>query len=29
LYASRYIVTNSRAQRYKEQISSIFRNNFW
>jgi hypothetical protein len=28
LYASRYIVTNSRAQRYKEQISSIFRNNF-
>ena len=29
LYASRYGVTAFRAQLYKEQISNIFRNNFW
>lgn len=28
LYASRYIVTASRAERYKAQISAIFTNNF-
>ena len=29
LYAARYIVTASRAERYKAQISTIFTNNFW
>lgn len=28
LYASRWVVTNSRAERYKTQISTLFRNNF-
>ena len=28
LYAARYSVTASRASRYKEEISTIFRNNF-
>jgi hypothetical protein len=28
LYAARYVVTASRAERYKEKISTIFRNNF-
>lgn len=28
MYAARYSVTSSRASRYREEISNIFRNNF-
>ncbi len=28
LYAARWVVTDSRAKKYKEQISTLFRNNF-
>ena len=28
LYAARWVVTDSRSKRYKEQISTLFRNNF-
>lgn len=29
LYIARCILTTSRSERYKAQISNIFRNNFW